>query len=139
MSIRLSGAVALVALAGLSWWWLGGSAFDVSTLRDVRDSIGHRVQHSPAWSALAFIAAYLLVAALALPGALVLTLLGGALFGFGPGSYWWRLPRRSVRWSRLASYAGLPVAGFAIVWRLDLPRSRRASSAMAPTTSLLCG
>lgn len=85
MSIRLSGAIALVALAGLGWWWLGGSAFDVSTLRDVRDSIGHRVQHSPAWSALAFIAAYLLVAALALPGALVLTLLGGALFGFGPG------------------------------------------------------
>ncbi len=83
--IRLSVAGALVALAGLGWWWLGDSAFDLSTLRGVRDSIAYRVQQSPELAALAFIAAYLLVAALALPGALVLTLLGGALFGFGPG------------------------------------------------------
>ncbi len=81
----MSVAGALVALAGLGWWSLGDSAFDVSTLRDVRDTIFHQVQQTPELAALAFIAAYLLVAALALPGALVLTLLGGALFGIGPG------------------------------------------------------
>ena len=83
--IRWSVAGALVALAGLGWWLFGDSAFDLSTLRDVRDTMAHRVRQTPELAALAFIAAYLLVAALALPGALVLTLLGGALFGFGPG------------------------------------------------------
>ncbi|MFZ9506452.1 MAG: FAD-dependent oxidoreductase [Burkholderiaceae bacterium] len=83
--IRWSVAGALVALAGLGWWLFGESAFDLSTLRDVRDTMAHRVRQTPELAALAFIAAYLLVAALALPGALVLTLLGGALFGFGPG------------------------------------------------------
>ena len=85
MRARLAVAVAILILAILGWWWLGGAAFDLESLRSVRLSMAHWVRESPELAALGFIAAYLLVAVLALPGALILTLLGGALFGLAAG------------------------------------------------------
>lgn len=85
MSIRLIAVAGLVGLAALASWWLGDSAPNLETARTVRDQLVEGVAHSPVRYALLFVVSYLLVAALALPGAVLLTLLGGALFGFWPG------------------------------------------------------
>jgi len=82
---RAGAAAAILVVAATGWWWLGDTVFDLETLRSLRDSMGHWVREAPELAALSFIGAYLLVAALALPGALILTLLGGALFGLGEG------------------------------------------------------
>mgnify|MGYP003339351662 CR=1 FL=1 len=74
----------LIAIAA-GWWWLGGDAIDIDALRQLKAILAEQVQRRPIWAALAFVVSYLLVAALALPGALILTLLGGALFGFAWG------------------------------------------------------
>ena len=85
MSLRLLVAGGLVVLAAIGWWSIGDAAFDLAALRQLRAELAGQVQAEPLLAALLFICSYLLVAALALPGALLLTLLGGALFGFGWG------------------------------------------------------
>lgn len=85
MSIRLLVWISLVGSAALASWWIGDSAPALEAARAVRDHLVEGVAHSPVRYAALFVAAYLLVAALALPGAVLLTLLGGALFGFWPG------------------------------------------------------
>ena len=76
----------MVALAAVGWWFLGGIGTDAESLRLLRSQLEDHVRLQPLQSALIFIAAYWVVAALALPGALILTLLGGALFGLGLGA-----------------------------------------------------
>jgi pyruvate/2-oxoglutarate dehydrogenase complex dihydrolipoamide dehydrogenase (E3) component/uncharacterized membrane protein YdjX (TVP38/TMEM64 family) len=85
MRWRLLAVGLLLGVIAAGWWWLGGSVVDFDSLRQLRADLSGAVDRQPVWSAAAFIAAYLLVAALALPGALILTLLGGALFGLGWG------------------------------------------------------
>jgi pyruvate/2-oxoglutarate dehydrogenase complex dihydrolipoamide dehydrogenase (E3) component/uncharacterized membrane protein YdjX (TVP38/TMEM64 family) len=123
--LRRSVASALVALAGLGWWWFGDSAFDLSMLRDVRDTMANRVRQTPELAALAFIAAYLLVAALALPGALVLTLLGGALFGFGQG----------ILLVALASSLGALLSFSVVRWIAGRALRDRLAARLAPIAS----
>ena len=52
---------------------------------------------APLELALGYFMLYVLATALSLPGALVLTLAGGAVFGFAEGFFWFRLPRLWVQ------------------------------------------
>ena len=81
MRWRMLALILLMSGVAAGWWWLGGTAIDLDALRTLRADLIQEVERQPVRAAAAFIGAYLLVAALALPGALILTLLGGALFG----------------------------------------------------------
>jgi pyruvate/2-oxoglutarate dehydrogenase complex dihydrolipoamide dehydrogenase (E3) component/uncharacterized membrane protein YdjX (TVP38/TMEM64 family) len=79
----------LLALAGLLLW-----AFKTPELRDLlsleglkhsREALAAQVAAEPLRAALIFLAVYVALTAVSFPGATVLTLAGGALFGFGPG------------------------------------------------------
>ncbi|MFM7568792.1 MAG: TVP38/TMEM64 family protein, partial [Betaproteobacteria bacterium] len=82
---RVVSVLTIAALAAAGWWLLGGISTDAESLRSLRSELEDQVYRAPLQSALIFIVAYWVVAALALPGALILTLLGGALFGLGLG------------------------------------------------------
>lgn len=83
---RVVSVLTIAALAAAGWWLLGGISTDAESLRSLRSELEDHVYRAPLQSALIFIVAYWVVAALALPGALILTLLGGALFGLGLGA-----------------------------------------------------
>ncbi|MBL0147436.1 MAG: FAD-dependent oxidoreductase [Ideonella sp.] len=81
-------AVVLLAL-GAAWAWQRfglGQLLTLESLKASRDSLVAGVQQQPALSSAAYLLAYVAMAALSLPGATVLTLAGGAVFGF-----WWGL------------------------------------------------
>jgi pyruvate/2-oxoglutarate dehydrogenase complex dihydrolipoamide dehydrogenase (E3) component/uncharacterized membrane protein YdjX (TVP38/TMEM64 family) len=78
---------ALVALIG-GWAWQHyelGSLLTLDNLKASRDALQARVQAQPLGTAALFFAAYVAAAALSIPGALVLTLAAGAMFGLGWG------------------------------------------------------
>lgn len=86
MPARLIIFLCVVTGAAIVGGLLAENVMTVQTLRAVRDALSLAVAANPVGYAIAFVIAYLIVAALALPGAVLLTLLGGALFGFGPGA-----------------------------------------------------
>ncbi len=78
--------LALVAVAIGAFFAFGGS--DYLRLETIRNSLGTLqalAQNHPWASAAAFFAVYVLVTALSLPGAAVMTLVGGAIFGLWIG------------------------------------------------------
>lgn len=78
---------ALGALA-LAWAWQHwnlGALLTLDQLKASRDALQARVQAAPLATAALFFAAYVAAAALSIPGALVLTLAAGAMFGLGWG------------------------------------------------------
>ena len=77
--------LALVLLVGALWWLDLAQLPGLNQLRDGRDALRALVQEQPLASAALYFGIYLAVAALSIPGAAVLTLAGGALFGFGAG------------------------------------------------------
>ena len=77
--------LALVLLVGALWWLDLAQLPGLNPLRDGRDALRALVQEQPLASAALYFGIYLAVAALSIPGAAVLTLAGGALFGFGAG------------------------------------------------------
>jgi pyruvate/2-oxoglutarate dehydrogenase complex dihydrolipoamide dehydrogenase (E3) component/uncharacterized membrane protein YdjX (TVP38/TMEM64 family) len=80
-------AAALLALA--VWWaWQHfglGTLLTLDNLKASRDALQARVQAQPLGTAAAFFGLYVLATALSIPGALVLTLAAGAMFGLGWG------------------------------------------------------
>lgn len=78
------GVAALVALALYQQFDLG-NLLTLERLKLSRDSLVAAYQARPAAALMAFFAVYVAAAALSLPGALVLTLAGGAIFGFWVG------------------------------------------------------
>ena len=77
--------VALVALIGLFFFFDLQRFLTVEYLAAQRENISAFQEQNP-WLVFAvFFAVYVLVTALSLPGAALLTLVAGALFGFGPG------------------------------------------------------
>lgn len=79
--------VLAVALAGL-WAWRHadlGALLTLEQLQASRDALQARVQARPLATAAAFFGVYVLATALSFPGAAVLTLAAGALFGLGWG------------------------------------------------------
>lgn len=79
---------AAVLLLALLWAWSAfdlGSLLTLDRLKASRDALQARVQAQPLASAAAFFGLYVLATALSVPGAVVLTLAAGALFGLGWG------------------------------------------------------
>ena len=74
--------LALIAAALLVAWVAGaGSLLSLAALARERAALGVQVASHPVLAPLAFVLAYVAVAALALPGATVMTLAGGLLLG----------------------------------------------------------
>lgn len=78
-----------IALAlGIAWGWhrLGlADGLTLESLRDSRDLLRSTYAAQPAGMLAAYAAAYVAMAALSIPGAAVMTLAGGAIFGFTTG------------------------------------------------------
>jgi len=81
-----------IAAAGLAvlvlWLWVSfapASLLSIAALKSARAMLEAEVSAQPVWAGAVFFACYLAVAALSIPGAAVLTLAGGALFGLGWG------------------------------------------------------
>jgi pyruvate/2-oxoglutarate dehydrogenase complex dihydrolipoamide dehydrogenase (E3) component/uncharacterized membrane protein YdjX (TVP38/TMEM64 family) len=80
-------AIVLVALIGTGVWWSGAHQFlTLDTLKTQADALGAAVTANPWQAAGLFFLAYVLVAALSIPGAAVMTLASGALFGLIEGT-----------------------------------------------------
>lgn len=80
-------AVAALALAAL-WAWRAhdlGAWLTLDQLKASRDALQARVQAQPLATAAVFFAVYVAAAALSIPGAVILTLAAGAMFGLGWG------------------------------------------------------
>ena len=78
---------AVVAL-GAAWAWQHfglGALLTLDNLKASRDALQVRVQAQPLSTAAVFFAVYVAAAALSIPGAVILTLAAGAMFGLGWG------------------------------------------------------
>ena len=78
--------IAVIAVAiGAFFYFDLGRYLSLEAFKAQQAALAGYVAENPWQSALAFFAAYVAVAALSLPGAALMTLLGGAIFGFGKG------------------------------------------------------
>lgn len=78
--------LAVLFLAMCAVIWLDFAAyFDFQALQAWRSSLKLRMGEAPITAAGMYFMAYVLVAAFSIPGATIMTLTGGALFGFWPG------------------------------------------------------
>lgn len=79
-----SAAAAVVLLATWAWQHFDlGALLTLDQLKASRDALQARVQAQPLATAAIFFAVYVAAAALSIPGAVVLTLAAGAMFGLG--------------------------------------------------------
>ena len=78
--------VAVIAIAiGAFFYFDLGRFLSLDGFKSQQATLSALVAANPWQSALAFFLAYVAVAALSLPGAVIMTLVGGAIFGFGKG------------------------------------------------------
>jgi pyruvate/2-oxoglutarate dehydrogenase complex dihydrolipoamide dehydrogenase (E3) component/uncharacterized membrane protein YdjX (TVP38/TMEM64 family) len=78
--------LAVIAVAIGAYFYFGlGRYLSLDGFKAQQATLAALVDAHPWQSALAFFAAYVLVAALSLPGAAIMTLMGGAIFGFSRG------------------------------------------------------
>ncbi len=75
----------IAAAIGAFFYFDLGRYLSLEAFKAQQASLAALVAANPVQSILAFFAAYVAVAALSLPGAALMTLLGGAIFGFGTG------------------------------------------------------
>jgi pyruvate/2-oxoglutarate dehydrogenase complex dihydrolipoamide dehydrogenase (E3) component/uncharacterized membrane protein YdjX (TVP38/TMEM64 family) len=81
-----AGAAAVALLVLWAWQHFGlGALLTLDNLEASRDALQAQVQARPLATAAAFFAVYVAATALSIPGALVLTLAAGAMFGLGWG------------------------------------------------------
>jgi len=81
-----AGAAAVALVAVWAWQHFGlGALLTLDNLKASRDALQAQVQAQPLATAAVFFAVYVAAAALSIPGALVLTLAAGAMFGLGWG------------------------------------------------------
>jgi pyruvate/2-oxoglutarate dehydrogenase complex dihydrolipoamide dehydrogenase (E3) component/uncharacterized membrane protein YdjX (TVP38/TMEM64 family) len=84
--VRLSLLAALALAVGVFFWFDLGQYFSLAELKTQRDRLMAFVD-THFWATLAgYMAVYIVMAALSLPGAAVLTIAGGALFGLAAGT-----------------------------------------------------
>ena len=80
-------ALAVIALVVVGLWWSGAAQWlTLDALKAQADALGAAVAANPWQAAGLFFLAYVLVAALSIPGAAVMTLAAGALFGLVEGT-----------------------------------------------------
>lgn len=83
---RWGGVALIVAALALTYQQLGlGQWLTLDQLKASHDALLHLYEADPWLSIAAFFGLYVLAAALSLPGAFILTLAGGAIFGLGVG------------------------------------------------------
>ncbi len=80
-------AVLLVALVAAFFWFDLGRFLTLDRLSDSRDRLHELYMTRPALMLGTYFVLYVLMAALSLPGATVMTLAGGAVFGFWPALF----------------------------------------------------
>ena len=81
-----AGAAAVALVAVWAWQHFGlGALLTLDNLKASRDALQAQVQARPLATAAVFFAVYVAATALSIPGALVLTLAAGAMFGLGWG------------------------------------------------------
>jgi uncharacterized membrane protein YdjX (TVP38/TMEM64 family) len=79
--------VAIIAAAVLAWFGLGlDQHLTFEAIRDRQDDLQRYYQTEPFQLLGLYFVAYVIMAALSLPGAALLTLLGGAVFGLFAGT-----------------------------------------------------
>ncbi|NKI35512.1 FAD-dependent oxidoreductase [Wenzhouxiangella sp. XN79A] len=83
---RLLLLTALAALIGVFFWLDLGQYFSLDELRARRDQLLAYIDRNFLLALVIYVGAYILMAALSLPGAAILTLAGGALFGLLAGT-----------------------------------------------------
>ncbi|WP_442779815.1 TVP38/TMEM64 family protein [Enterobacter cancerogenus] len=76
---------ALLGAFALAWAWLPPGMLSLNAIQTHHQSLLAAKAQAPLQSAALFFAIYTLVSALSIPGAAILTLLGGALFSLGEG------------------------------------------------------
>ena len=94
-------AVVVSLVLALSAWFFFdlGSYLQFETLQQRIGDLRQWYENNPLLAGLIYFAAYVTITALSVPGAAVMTLAGGALFGSGTGFYWCLLPAVSaLRW-----------------------------------------
>ena len=78
--------VAVIAAAIMAFFLLGGSQWlTLDSLKTARAALQQAIEGNPIGAAMAFVAAYIVIVALSLPGAAIMTLAAGALFGLVEG------------------------------------------------------
>jgi pyruvate/2-oxoglutarate dehydrogenase complex dihydrolipoamide dehydrogenase (E3) component/uncharacterized membrane protein YdjX (TVP38/TMEM64 family) len=82
---RLAVAVLLLALVGLFLFTDAGNLLTLENFKQQQADIQQQVDEHPLLAAASYFIAYFLVAALSIPGATLVTLIGGALFGLVKG------------------------------------------------------
>ncbi|MFM7848839.1 MAG: FAD-dependent oxidoreductase [Rubrivivax sp.] len=81
-----TGAAAVALVAVWAWQHLGqGALLTLDNLKASRDALQAQVLSAPLATAAAFFAVYVSATALSIPGAVILTLAAGAMFGLGWG------------------------------------------------------
>jgi len=81
-----AGAAAVALVAVWAWQHFGlGALLTLDNLKASRDALQAQVLSAPVTTAAVFFAVYVAAAALSIPGALILTLAAGAMFGLGWG------------------------------------------------------
>ena len=86
MSLRRFGLLAILAAAVIAFFALDlDRVFTLAAIQALHARLDARVAEQPLVASAVFVAAYVASTALSLPGATLLTLLGGALFGLGWG------------------------------------------------------
>ncbi len=83
---RLLVALGLIALGVAAYWFDLGQYLTLDFLRSQQNRLQEFVVDQPTTAAAAFFAAYITVAALNIPGATIMTLIAGALFGLSKGT-----------------------------------------------------
>ena len=83
---RLALLALLGVLAGAFFWFDLGQYFSLEELRERRDQLMTFIDRNFFGMLALYMAAYIVMAALSLPGAAVLTIAGGALFGLAAGT-----------------------------------------------------
>ena len=85
MKSKIALLVVIAAAIGAFFFFDLGRFLSLDAFKAQQATLAAYVAENPWQSALAFFAAYVAVAALSLPGAALMTLLGGAIFGFSRG------------------------------------------------------
>ena len=85
MKAKIALAIVLVALIAAFFIFDLQQYFSLEFLKSQKDALNQRYNDNPILIAGAFFAIYVAFAALALPAATILTLAGGAIFGFWTG------------------------------------------------------
>lgn len=85
--LKLGAAIVFIlAIAGAFFWWDLGQYLSLEFLKSNRATFESYYESNPGTVAAGFVAIYILSTALSLPGATVITLAGGAIFGFALGT-----------------------------------------------------